>query len=356
MNRFAITALVACVLGVGTASAVTINWTGADGVKTTMNKDYDSPFTVAPSSTFSMLVTLNINGYTTGKKWDVLKANNADGTDGFRLRIENQWMLLKYKDEGTEKDASNGTNGNLSSTLNSTNGTLRVALVVTETGIRDLTPEQTDRFEKDYIPVSPAAHYCMGGIKTEINGKTSIENLYAIGEVACTSLHGANRLASNSLLECVVSAYELVNILSEKSLHTSSIIDEKIMQTIKKYSDNEIDILDAENVQSLKDRLKTVMWDNVGIIRTESSLLKALCEINKLDAEFNEKDKCNSIDEYELRNMIYVAKSIINAALDRKESIGAHYRADTIKTKQNNINNTVVAHTEDFADDSKVTA
>ena len=209
---------------------------------------------------------------------------------------------------------------------------------------------------KDYIPVSPAAHYCMGGIKTEINGKTSIENLYAIGEAACTSLHGANRLASNSLLECVVSAYELVNILSKESLQTSNIIDEKIIHTIKKYSDNEIDLLDTENIQSLKNRLKTVMWDNVGIIRTESSLLKALCEINKLDAEFNEKDKCNSIDEYELRNMIYVAKSIINAALDRKESIGAHYRADTIKTKQNNISNTVAAHKEDFADDSKVTA
>ena len=90
---------------------------------------------------------------------------------------------------------------------------------------------------KDYIPVSPAAHYCMGGIKTEVNGKTSIENLYAIGEVACTSLHGANRLASNSLLECVVSAYEMVNTISQKNLQTSEIIDEAVMKTIKQYSE-----------------------------------------------------------------------------------------------------------------------
>ena len=167
MNRFAITALVACVLGVGTASAVTINWTGADGVKTTMNKDYDSPFTVAPSSTFSMLVTLNINGYTTGKKWDVLKANNADGTDGFRLRIENQWMLLKYKDEGTEKDASNGTNGNLSSTLNSTNGTLRVALVVTETGIRIAVAGQEALFTTGTIALDELTNWSIG---THVSG------------------------------------------------------------------------------------------------------------------------------------------------------------------------------------------
>ncbi len=204
---------------------------------------------------------------------------------------------------------------------------------------------------KDFIPVSPAAHYCMGGIKTEINGKTSIDNLYAIGEVACTSLHGANRLASNSLLECVVSAYELVNTLSTANLQPSNIIDEKIMKTIKKYTDDESDSSDEIDAEELKQKLKNIMWKNVGIIRTENSLLRAMSEINKLDSDFKEKDKCNSIEEYEFRNMLYVAKSIISAALARKESIGAHYRADSVKPLPVNY-----TQSEGLADGTKVTA
>ena len=135
MKKLAIAALMACVFGIGTTSAVTMNWTDAAGTLTTTNPDYNDTLTVSPSTTFSMLVTLNVNNYA-GNKWNVLAANNADGSDGFRLRIENQWMLLKYKDSNTERDASNGTNGNLSSTLTSTNGTLRVAFSVTEDGIR----------------------------------------------------------------------------------------------------------------------------------------------------------------------------------------------------------------------------
>ena len=131
-------------------------------------------------------------------------------------------------------------------------------------------------------------------------------------------MHGANRLASNSLLECVVSAYELVNTLSNANLQPSNLIDEKIMKTIKKYTSDDVEINDEADAEELKQKLKNIMWENVGIIRTESSLLRALSEVNKLDAVFNEKDKCNSIEEYEFRNMLYVAKSIISAALARK--------------------------------------
>lgn len=204
---------------------------------------------------------------------------------------------------------------------------------------------------KDFIPVSPAAHYCMGGIKTEINGKTSVNNLYAIGEVACTSLHGANRLASNSLLECVVCAFELVNTLNKQTLTPSNIIDESVLTTIKKYSpENDMDDTDFD-CKKLSSELRDLMWNKVGIVRTEASLLDALSELNKIEQQEIFKDKCNSIEEYELRNMLYVAKCIINSALKRKESIGAHYRADS-ETKD--IKHDM--HTEDKSDESKITA
>ena len=204
---------------------------------------------------------------------------------------------------------------------------------------------------KDFIPVSPAAHYCMGGIKTEINGKTSVNNLYAIGEVACTSLHGANRLASNSLLECVVSAFELVKTINKQTLTPSNIIDESVLTTIKKYSpENDMDDTDFD-CKKLSSELRDLMWNKVGIVRTEASLLDALSELNKIEQQEIFKDKCNSIEEYELRNMLYVAKCIINSALKRKESIGAHYRADS-ETKD--IKHDM--HTEDKSDESKITA
>ena len=211
---------------------------------------------------------------------------------------------------------------------------------------------------KDYIPVSPAAHYCMGGIKTEVNGKTSIENLYAIGEAGCTSLHGANRLASNSLLECVVTAYELVNTLAKMQLLPSKIIDEKIMNTIKQYTNDDESAEEYVDIEELTAELKKVMWDKVGIIRTEESLNKALRVVDEIENEFKnncpDRSKFNSIQEYELRNMLYVAKCIINSALNRKESIGAHYRADSVKDDSTCSNS--ISQFEEVSDDTKITA
>ena len=182
---------------------------------------------------------------------------------------------------------------------------------------------------KDYIPVSPAAHYCMGGIKTSVDGTTSIRHLYAIGEAGCTSLHGANRLASNSLLECVVTAFELVNTLSFENLQVSDVIDDSILSTIKNYApEDEPEVADCD-VNALINRLKDTMWKNVGIIRDENSLLQALSDLKKISEEFGRNRFCTSAEEFELRNLLHVALVITNMALRRKESIGAHFRSDS---------------------------
>lgn len=179
---------------------------------------------------------------------------------------------------------------------------------------------------KDLIPVAPAAHYYMGGIKTTVEGRTSVRGLYAIGECSSTGLHGANRLASNSLLECVVCAHELANFLSFSNLVPPQKIDETVMATINKYTQPLSD--ENFNIPELVSELKDLMWNNVGILRTEESLLKALDMIYDLKRRFRRSVKCLNKEEYELRNMICVAQLIVKSALNRKESRGAHYRLD----------------------------
>ena len=185
---------------------------------------------------------------------------------------------------------------------------------------------------KDFIPVAPAAHYYMGGVKTNIEGKTSVSGLFAIGEVSSTGLHGGNRLASNSLLECVVCAYEVADTLKKCDLYAPKQIDEKIKNTIDIYSseieDNKID------VKALKTELKEIMWSCVGILRDEQSLLEGLNRLNILSSKFSRTSKCLTKDEYEFRNMLCVAKLITSCALNRKESRGAHYRLDYLETAE----------------------
>ena len=180
------------------------------------------------------------------------------------------------------------------------------------------------------IPVAPAAHYSMGGIKATVEGKTSIKGLYAIGETASTGLHGANRLASNSLLECVVCAYELADYLSFANLNIPQKIDDSIRKTIEIYSAPISDI--DYDIPQLKQNLKNIMWNDVGIIRSEKTLLDAKQKIKKLKSEFKRARKCLNQDEYEYRNMLTVADLIIEGALSRKESRGAHCRADYKQT------------------------
>jgi L-aspartate oxidase len=176
------------------------------------------------------------------------------------------------------------------------------------------------------IPVAPAAHYSMGGVKATVEGRTSLRGLYAIGEVASIGLHGANRLASNSLLECVVCAYELSDYLSFANLTIPKKIDNEILSIIKLY-DSPLDET-SYDISKLKSKLKDIMWSKVGIVRSEESLTEARKEIQNLKSDFKRNRKCLNHDEYEYRNMLTVAGLIVEAALERKESRGAHSRSD----------------------------
>lgn len=179
----------------------------------------------------------------------------------------------------------------------------------------------------DFIPVAPAAHYYMGGVKTNLKGETSINGLYAIGEVSSTGLHGGNRLASNSLLECVVCAYSVAEYLKSLELKMPKQIDENIKSILDKYTDEEI-ILEELDIPSMKKTLQEIMWNYVGIFRDENSLLTAITEIRRLQSVFPREYKCLSREEYEFKNMLLVSDLIANSALMRKESRGAHCRTD----------------------------
>lgn len=181
---------------------------------------------------------------------------------------------------------------------------------------------------KDPIPTAPAAHYFMGGIVADTDGKTSVKGLFAVGETASTGLHGANRLASNSLLECVVCAYNLVKTLGDYDFTPPKQIDAHAKSLIDRYGDDTpINGTEADTDKILT-ILKGTMWNNAGIFRDEKSLNSALKEVSALTLELNREYKCYNKEEYELRNMLITARAILVCALNRKESRGAHYRTD----------------------------
>jgi L-aspartate oxidase len=179
------------------------------------------------------------------------------------------------------------------------------------------------------IPVVPAAHYTCGGILTDIDAKTDLRGLYAIGEAACTGLHGANRMASNSLLECLVFAEQAAESIKDylKNTPTSPAIPE---WDESKVSDSDEEVVVSHNWEELR----RFMWDYVGIVRTNKRLERAKRRIDLLQSEIDEyygNFKISS-DLLELRNLVTVADLIVQCAMSRHESRGLHYTLDYPKS------------------------
>lgn len=185
---------------------------------------------------------------------------------------------------------------------------------------------------KQWIPVVPAAHYLCGGIQTDRNGLTSVENLYAIGEVACTGLHGANRLASNSLLEGCVFAKKTHEataplLRKKKELEHANISSPELPEWRDfGFSDSDELIVITHNW----DEVRRVMWNYVGIVRSDKRLERAKRRIENLIMEIKEYywNFRISSDLIELRNIAEVANLILTSAILRKESRGTHYTID----------------------------
>lgn len=176
---------------------------------------------------------------------------------------------------------------------------------------------------KEPIPVVPAAHYCCGGVMADQVGRTGLPRLYAIGETAYTGLHGANRLASNSLLECLVFGQAAAQDILAKA--------DKTIPNLPDWDESRVTDADEEIVITHNwNELRRFMWNYVGIVRTSKRLTRAMNRIHLLRDEVHEfyRNFRISNDLIELRNLLQVAELIVRSAMERHESRGLHYSKD----------------------------
>ncbi|MEP6888493.1 MAG: L-aspartate oxidase [Nitrospirales bacterium] len=175
---------------------------------------------------------------------------------------------------------------------------------------------------EEWIPVSPSAHYQMGGVLTDTGGGSTLPGLFAAGEVACSGVHGANRLASNSLLEGLVFGERAARSATEFAAGRHG--DQGVLPSI-----HDVDggpLAQLEDADKLRSSLRRVMWGKVGLIRTADSLARAIAQLGKWERQVSRPFAVRR--DLEVKNMVQVARCIAEAALWRENSVGAHYRAD----------------------------
>ena len=168
---------------------------------------------------------------------------------------------------------------------------------------------------KDMIPITPAAHYVCGGVTVNLKGETSIDNLYAFGETACTGVHGANRLASNSLLEAIVFSSEIAKRLNTKPQPTKFPEFPSVEKIMCRNT--------ANNLRYIRSSIRKIMWENVGLVRTKEGIQKALSKLENIKKK-STFYVCNDM-ELELKNILDTSILVTKSAFKRDKSLGCHF-------------------------------